>query len=101
MVLLFLALKAARVNVQLDGVGLLECFFESVGGFLFFPHSIENAGFRFEIIETLFILDRSFFPLQAFVELVVVIEAPVAGFVESRPSESTNVTQLVGECCVR
>src|SRR5262249_35449926 len=81
--------------VELNGGGLVESMRENLVGFVAAVHGFEHARFGLEILEALFSLNGLIFPLKGLFEFVVIVEAPVGGFVKASPGEAADVAKLI------
>ena len=89
------SLEASRVNVELNGGGLLKRGRERLCGVILAAHGVEDARFGFQVLKAFLVLDGSVFPLERFFQIVIVVQAPLRGFVVSGPGEAADAAQLV------
>src|SRR6266576_1170271 len=75
--------------------GFVEGASEHFRCLIFSPQGVENARFGLIIFEPRFILNRSVFPLQRLLQVVIVVQAPLCRFVVSRPRKSADAPQFI------
>src|SRR5260370_189389 len=95
------SLQAPGVGVQLNRGGFIERLGKRLSGFFFSSPRVEEAGFGLKIFKSLFILDRSVFPLQRFFQVVIVVQAPLRRLVVSAPCEPADAPKLVFDALQR
>src|SRR6266849_1227862 len=95
------SLQAPGVGVQLNRGGFIERLGKRLSGFFFSSQRVEDARFGLQIFKSLFILDRSVFPLQRFFQVVIVVQAPLRRLVVSAPCEPADAPKLVFDALQR
>src|SRR6266852_1473906 len=95
------SLQAPGVGVQLNRGGFIERLGKRLSGFFFSSQRVEDARFGLQIFKSLFILDRSVFPLQRFFQVVIVVQAPLRRLVVSAPCEPADAPKLVFDALFR